>query len=174
MTMYDRIKMLRLEQDMSQEELAHKVGYKGRSMIARIESGQVDISQSKVKSFASALNTSIDYLMDGKTPINDFQYRLQRLLSEKKYSGSVDSLLLKSEISEIDFKNYLTGVYIATPEKAARLANAFGVDANWLLTGEQPVVKSDPEEFALLTAWRSSDDLTKAMIRRMLGMEGKK
>lgn len=65
MTMYDRIKQLRQEQGMSQEDLAKKVGYKGRSMIARIESGQVDISQSKVKAFAAALCTTIDYLMDG-------------------------------------------------------------------------------------------------------------
>lgn len=70
MTMYDRIKQLRLEQNMSQEDLAFKVGYKGRSMIARIESGQVDISQSKVKAFATALNTSIDYLMDGARPLH--------------------------------------------------------------------------------------------------------
>jgi len=70
MTMYDRIKQLRLEQNMSQEDLAFKVGYKGRSMIARIESGQVDISQSKVKAFANALNTSIDYLMDGGRPLH--------------------------------------------------------------------------------------------------------
>lgn len=70
MTMYDRIRKLRLEQDMSQEELAKKVGYKGRSMIARIEAGQVDISQSKVKAFAVALNTTIDYLMDGRDGTN--------------------------------------------------------------------------------------------------------
>lgn len=70
MTMYDRIRELRLEQNMSQEDLAHKVGYKGRSMIARVESGQVDISQSKVKAFANALHTTIDYLMDDAMPIH--------------------------------------------------------------------------------------------------------
>lgn len=76
MTMYDRIKQLRLEQNMSQEDLAFKVGYKGRSMIARIESGQVDISQSKVKAFANALNTSIDYLMDGRQPLHPIVVKL--------------------------------------------------------------------------------------------------
>lgn len=171
MTMYDRIKQLRLEQDMSQEELASKVGYKGRSMIARIESGQVDISQSKVKAFAAALNTSIDFLMDGKTPLNDFQYRLQKLIAEHGFS---ESALANTGISRIDFRNYVTGVYVATPEKAAVLANIFGVDANWLLTGEHPTTKTDPEEFSLLNAWRSADDLTKAMVRRMLGMAEQK
>lgn len=70
MTMYDRIRKLRVDQNMSQDDLAHKVGYKGRSMIARIESGQVDISQSKVKAFANALNTTIDFLMDDSMPIH--------------------------------------------------------------------------------------------------------
>lgn len=50
---------------MSQDDLAKKVGYTSRSMISRIEAGQVDISQSKVKAFAAALDTTIDYLMDG-------------------------------------------------------------------------------------------------------------
>lgn len=172
MTMYDRIKKLRLEQEMSQETLALKVGYKGRSMIARIESGQVDISQSKVKAFAKALNTSIDYLMDGAKQVNDFQYRLMRLISEKHISA--DDLFMRSGISQVDFNNYISGTYIATPEKAAMLANVFGVDANWLLTGEEPTMRTDPEEFALINAWRSADELTKAMVRRALGMEEKK
>ena len=80
-TMYDRIRRLRLDQEMSQDELARLVGYKGRHMIARIEAGQVDISQSKIKAFAKALNTSSESLMNGETPMYDFQYRLQRLLS---------------------------------------------------------------------------------------------
>lgn len=66
MKMYDRIRKLRIEQQMSQDDLAKKVGYTSRSMISRIEAGQVDISQSKVKAFAAALDTTIDYLMDGK------------------------------------------------------------------------------------------------------------
>ena len=168
-TMYDRIRRLRLDQEMSQDELARLVGYKGRSMIARIEAGQVDISQSKIKAFAKALNTSSEYLMNGETPLNDFQYRLQRLLSERRISAN--ELFMKSGISQIDFNNYIRGVYTPTPDKAAGLANAFGVDANWLLTGEQPVQRTDPEEFELVSAWRSADDLTKAMVRRTLGMK---
>ena len=42
-TMYDRIRKLRQDQAMSQEDLAMKVGYRGRSMIARVESGQVNL-----------------------------------------------------------------------------------------------------------------------------------
>lgn len=62
---YDRIRALRIANGMSQETLAKAVGYKGRSMIARIESGQIDISQKKIVKFADALGVSTDYLMDG-------------------------------------------------------------------------------------------------------------
>lgn len=48
---------------MSQEELAHRLGYKDRSMITKIESGIVDISQSKISQFAEALSTTPAYLM---------------------------------------------------------------------------------------------------------------
>ena len=96
MTMYDRIKKLRQEQEMSQEDLAKKVGYKGRSMIARVESGQVDISQSKVKAFAAALNTTIDYLMDGGegTEVNRPSLAFEEL--SRPFPPSVIELLSKS------------------------------------------------------------------------------
>ena len=47
-TIYERIRHLRINAGMSQEDLAHAMGYKDRSMIAKIESGKVDISQRKI------------------------------------------------------------------------------------------------------------------------------
>ena len=63
MTIYDRIKALRTAQQMSQTDLAIKMGYKDGSMITKIESGKVDISQKKIIAFAKALNTTPAYLM---------------------------------------------------------------------------------------------------------------
>jgi transcriptional regulator with XRE-family HTH domain len=48
---------------MSQDELASKLGYKSRSTIAKIESGENDITQSKIVEFAKALETTPAYLM---------------------------------------------------------------------------------------------------------------
>lgn len=48
---------------MTQDDLAHAMGYKDRSMITKIESAKVDISQKKVDKFAKVLNTSPAYLM---------------------------------------------------------------------------------------------------------------
>ena len=48
MTLYDRIRQLRIQAGMSQDDLARAMGYKDRSMITKIESGKVDISQKKI------------------------------------------------------------------------------------------------------------------------------
>lgn len=48
---------------MTQDELAKAMGYKDRSMITKIESGKVDISQKKVESFAKVLHTTPAFLM---------------------------------------------------------------------------------------------------------------
>lgn len=65
MTIYERIKLRRVELNMTQEELAKKVGYKSRSAINKIEKGLRDINQTQIIKFAEALNTSTSFLMDG-------------------------------------------------------------------------------------------------------------
>ena len=82
-TMYDRIKNLRISENMSQEDLAKKVGYKGRSMISRIEAGEIDISQSKIAAFAKALGTTVQYIMDG-----DAADDVEKIIHQKHYFRS--------------------------------------------------------------------------------------
>lgn len=62
-TVGERILLRRTELNMSQDELAIKVGYKDRSSIAKIESGERDIRQSKVVALANALRTTPQWLM---------------------------------------------------------------------------------------------------------------
>ena len=62
MNVYERIKMLRQQSGMSQEELALKSGYEGRSMISRIESGQIDLRISRLEMIADALGVNAAYL----------------------------------------------------------------------------------------------------------------
>lgn len=59
----ENIKMRREDLGLSQDELAKKLGYKSRSTIAKIESGENDIPQSKIKIFANALETTPSELM---------------------------------------------------------------------------------------------------------------
>ena len=63
LSLYQRIKEKRESLGMSQDELAHRLGYTSRSTVSKIESGKVDLSQSRIKAFADALNTTPAYLM---------------------------------------------------------------------------------------------------------------
>ena len=59
----DRIRQRRNELGWSQRDLAAKMGYNNNSTITRIESGKVDIPQSRIVQFADVLGVSIAHLM---------------------------------------------------------------------------------------------------------------
>ncbi len=61
--LYKNIKSRRVELQMTQSDLAVKLGYADKSMIAKIEKGAVDLPQSKIIAFAEALHTSPGDLM---------------------------------------------------------------------------------------------------------------
>lgn len=60
----NNIKRARELKGLTQDELAKRMGYKSRSTISRIENGDNDVSQSKLKKFADILDVSIDFLLD--------------------------------------------------------------------------------------------------------------
>ena len=62
MTVGDRIKQKRIELNLSQDELAKKVGYKSRSSIQKIESAR-NLPLPKVEKMALALECTPSYLM---------------------------------------------------------------------------------------------------------------
>lgn len=64
MSIGERIRDRRIALDMTQEELAVKMGYKSKTSINKIEMGINDIPLSKVSEFASALLTTPAYLME--------------------------------------------------------------------------------------------------------------
>ena len=67
MSVGENIKGRRSELHISQQELADILGYKTRSTIAKIESGENDVSQKKLQKFAAALNTTVEALVSGNT-----------------------------------------------------------------------------------------------------------
>jgi transcriptional regulator with XRE-family HTH domain len=62
MTVGERIKNKRIELNMTQDELAKKVGYKSRSSIQKIEAAR-DLPLKKISLMALALDCSPGYLM---------------------------------------------------------------------------------------------------------------
>ena len=100
--LYDNIRRRRIELGMSQQELAEKAGYTDRSSIAKIESGKVDLTQSKIVSIAKALNISPGMLMGWTLPELKAMWRYATIENEKivlKFPGLSNSIKI-SELSE--------------------------------------------------------------------------
>lgn len=62
-TIGSNIKARRIELQMTQRELAAKMGYTDHTTITRIEAGKTDPPQSRIAQFAKALNTTPARLM---------------------------------------------------------------------------------------------------------------
>lgn len=84
--LYTRIKELRLLRGLSQEELGKKVGYTGRSMVNRVESGKVDIPRDKITAFAKALEVTETYLM-GLSELTEEENKLLLAYNELNEEG---------------------------------------------------------------------------------------
>lgn len=59
----ERVRQLRIEKDLTQEQLAIKVGYKSRATINKIESGLRDVPTDVVTKLANVLQTTPAYLL---------------------------------------------------------------------------------------------------------------
>jgi repressor LexA len=67
MTIGELIARYREEKGLSQEELAHMLGYKSRSTIHKIESGQREVPRKMIAQLSIALNVSpLDLLGENK------------------------------------------------------------------------------------------------------------
>jgi repressor LexA len=58
MNIGERVKQLRQQKGMTQEELASRLGYKSRSTIQKIESGQRDVPRKMIAQLSIVLNVS--------------------------------------------------------------------------------------------------------------------
>lgn len=91
MNLYQNIKTRRIEIGMTQDELAEKLGYCGRSMITKIEAGKVDLTQSRILAFAKALDIDPGELMGWDEPyvanVNPLEYNLLKYFRELDDEG---------------------------------------------------------------------------------------
>ena len=111
--LYTNIKSRRQELHLTQTELAKKLGYADKSMIAKIEKGLVDLSQSKIMAFADALDTTAGDLMgwDDPSPAKD-PTSLQHL------TDNFDKLNEEGQEKLVDYSDDLiaSGRYIKNDE----------------------------------------------------------
>ena len=66
MSIGENIARRREQLGLTQDQLAERMGYRHKSSISKIEKGVNDISQSKIRQFAEALHTTVDYILDGE------------------------------------------------------------------------------------------------------------
>lgn len=94
LTLYKNIRNLREQLGYTQQELAEMTGYSDRTSIAKIESGKIDLPQSKIISFANALNTTPSELMGW----NDDDVELAKTLAPSLKEGKgISSLNLNAD-----------------------------------------------------------------------------
>ncbi len=83
------IRKRRFELKMSQQELAEAMGYKTRSTIAKIESGENDVSQRKLQRFAAVLDTTVEALVAGSANLEEEQISLTRVDGGTQHRNAV-------------------------------------------------------------------------------------
>ena len=81
--LYRNIKARRKAAKMTQEELAKRTGYTDRSSIARIEKGEIDLPQSKIKQFADALGTTPAQLFGWDAEPEDLGALAARIIADR-------------------------------------------------------------------------------------------
>lgn len=101
MDIYDKIKKLREEKGMSQEELANKLGYKSKTSIHKIEQKLTDLPLSKVVEFAKALHTTPAYLMGWAEYKTTYDNSLDEVPSNISNKKTTYEKLIPVEIVEI-------------------------------------------------------------------------
>jgi len=107
MTIGDRIKQRRKELGMSQEELAHKLGYKSRSSVNKIELGGQNLTQKKIKKIADALDTTPEYIMGWDEEIHHINYSKEYYDLLKEVFDFIDKADEKSIENLMDYIRFL-------------------------------------------------------------------
>lgn len=81
MTIADRIKQIREEKGLSQEDLAKRLGLKDKSSVCRVEKQGDNVTTRSIKRYAEALNTSIPRIM-GWSDSDEINESLERIQQE--------------------------------------------------------------------------------------------
>ena len=140
-----RIKSLRTQCGMSQNELAQKIGYTSRTTISKIESGNIKISTEDVVKFAKSLHTTVPYLMGLNENENNeqnqsynFNPEMSSLQNKKIMSKNIQYYMDKNNKSRNDmcealgvkyttFTDWVKGNTYPRIDKIELMANYFGI-----------------------------------------------
>nr|DAM41822.1 MAG TPA: Helix-turn-helix XRE-family like protein [Caudoviricetes sp.] len=134
MTIGQRIKVRREELNMSQEELAKRIGYKSRSSINKIELDLYSLQPSKIKTIADALDTTPSYIMgwDEEASRNEWASKFRD--SVMQILNNADSADLEAAgISVQEIEEELSGSEPISLVAACSIADQLGESLDSLL-----------------------------------------
>ena len=104
--LYSNIKMYRKEKNMTQDELARRMGYTDRSSIAKIENGTVDLPISKIVQLAEVFGVDPGELM-GWVDVTE---------EEKKDNDIIANVVARMSTDRVFF-NFVETVYRLSADK---------------------------------------------------------
>ena len=120
-----RIKSLREQKGISQEELAKLTGYTSRSSINKIELGKTNLSQSRITKIANALGVTPAYIMgwNNEEEIEEFTNHEKKVIkayrNRPEMQPAVDKLLGVENTDALlqDMKNTAEGINFPIKQK---------------------------------------------------------
>lgn len=164
LTLYKNIKARRLDLKMSQDRLAELTGYRDRSSIAKIEKGDVDLAESKIREFAKALKTTPQELMGWDDigtniftddNISSPEDSMESPKSKKRASKNLNKILnaigmspvelsKDSGVSKSALNHYLKGDLVPSQENAEKMAAVLKVNPLWLMGIQKNMISDQP------------------------------
>ena len=137
--LYENIKKFRKAANMSQSELAERLGYSTRSTISRIENGEIDLSQSKIRQIASIFGVTVGDLMGyADNPFNPdqlFNQNLRYYMKSRNITSAELACITGAEIVDVQHwidNDDVTGNYMPSDENVDKLAKYLGIDPSSL------------------------------------------
>lgn len=118
----ERIKTRRKELGYTMEELAEIIGYKNKSSIRRLESGEYAIRPDKIAEIATALQTTPEWIMGWKKDKLDFGSVLQKAL-EKSITESERNRNYQKTVVGNRIKSVRERLGISQEELASKLGH---------------------------------------------------
>lgn len=98
----NRIKLFRERNNMSQEELAKKLGYSSKASISNIEVGKANIPSEKMFDFAKALNCAVDDLIGTlDDEIEQTRYNAAEIVSQMSSMQNILKMLSTMDTEKI-------------------------------------------------------------------------
>ena len=164
LTLYKNIKARRLDLKMSQDRLAELTGYRDRSSIAKIEKGDVDLAESKIREFAKALKTTPQELMGWDDigtniftddNISSPEDSMESPKAKKRASKNLNKILnaigmspvelsKDSGVSKSALNHYLKGDLVPSQENAEKMTAVLKVNPLWLMGIQKNMIPDQP------------------------------